>query len=79
MRHTRIFLLLLSTLTFAQDPAVDPSVAPPPHARPFHFKHVLVISQTKGFEHDSVSPAMAAIFTMGKESGLWDTMMRTDT
>ena len=42
-------------------------------------KHVLVIGQTKGFEHDSVSAAMAAIYDMGKESGLWDTMIRTDT
>jgi type 1 glutamine amidotransferase len=42
-------------------------------------KHVLVIGQTKGFEHDSVPDAMAAIYNMGKESGLWDTTMRTDT
>jgi type 1 glutamine amidotransferase len=39
---------------------------------------VLVIGQTKGFEHDSISAAMAAVFNMGKESGLWDTMIRTD-
>jgi uncharacterized protein len=51
----------------------------PPHAKPIHLKHVLVIGQTKGFEHDSVSAAMAAIFNLGKESGLWDTMLRTDT
>ncbi len=31
------------------------------------------------FEHDSVPDAMAAIYNMGKESGLWDTTMRTDT
>ena len=42
-------------------------------------KHVLVIGQTKGFEHDSVSAAMAAVYNMGKESGLWETTMRTDT
>ena len=39
----------------------------------------LVIGQTKGFEHDSVTAAMVAIYNMGKESGLWDTMLRTDT
>jgi type 1 glutamine amidotransferase len=54
-------------------------VAPAPHAKQIHLKHVLVIGQTKGFEHDSVSPAMVAIYNMGKESGLWDTMIRTDT
>jgi hypothetical protein len=51
----------------------------PPKAKGMHMKHVLVIGQTKGFEHDSVSAAMAAIYNMGKESGLWDTMLRTDT
>jgi len=42
-------------------------------------KHVLVIGQTKDWEHDSVSAAMAAIYNMGRESGLWETTMRTDT
>ena len=52
---------------------------PAPHAKPTHLKHVLVIGQTKGFEHDSISAAMASIYDMGKSSGLWDTEMRTDT
>ena len=55
------------------------AVPPPPHAKEIHLKHVLVIGQTKGFEHDSVSAAMAAIYNLGKESGLWDTTFRTDT
>ena len=50
-----------------------------PHGKEIHLKHVLVIGQTKGFEHDSVSTAMATVFNLGKESGLWDTMIRTDT
>ena len=50
-----------------------------PHAKPTHLKHVLVIGQTKGFEHDSISAAMAAIYNMGDQTGLWDTEMRTDT
>ena len=44
-----------------------------------YLKHVLVIGATKGFEHDSISAAMNAIYNMGRESGLWDTEMRTDT
>ena len=40
---------------------------------------MLVVAQTKGFEHDSISAAMVAVYTMGKESGLWDTELRTDT
>src|ERR1700733_13674129 len=50
-----------------------------PHAKQIHLKHVLVIGVTKGYEHDSVSAAMNAIYNMGRESGLWDTEMRTDT
>jgi type 1 glutamine amidotransferase len=55
------------------------SMPPPPHAKETHLKHVLVIAQTKGFEHDSISTAMAAVYNMGHDSGLWDTELRTDT
>ena len=40
---------------------------------------VLVVSQTKGFEHDSVPDAMANIYKMGHDTGLWGTYLRTDT
>jgi len=43
---------------------------PAPRAKQIHLKHVLVIGQTKGFEHDSIPDAMAAVYNMGKESGL---------
>ena len=85
MRRTRIaFFLVLSLLTLdsftlAQDAPVDPTVAPPPHGHTVHLKHILVISQTKGFEHDSVPDAMVAIYSMGRDSGLWDVTLRTDT
>ena len=86
MRDIRIGLLfslsflILAVLAFSQDqPAVNPSVAPPPHAKQVHLKHILVISQTKGFEHDSISDGMVAIYSMGRDSGLWDATLRTDT
>ena len=41
--------------------------------------HVLVIAETKGFEHDSVPDAMANIWQMGHDSRLWETTLRTDT
>jgi len=64
----------------AQSQAVNNfELPPPPHAKQIHLKHVLVIGQTKGFEHDSVTDAMVAIANMGKKSGLWDTEIRTDT
>ena len=82
MRFPRMFfcfaLVFLSSNVQAQQLAND-MPPPAPHAKEIHLKHVLVIGQTKGFEHNSVSAAMAAIYDMGKESGLWDTMLRTDT
>jgi type 1 glutamine amidotransferase len=85
LRHTRnalFFLLSLPILTgfaCAQDqPAVNPAVPPPPHEKKIHLKHILVIGQTKGWEHDSVSDGMVAIYEMGRDSGLWDAMLRTD-
>jgi uncharacterized protein len=72
------FVFAFTTLTYAQQ-ATNALVPPVPHAKTIHLKHLLVIGETKGFEHDSVPDAMAAIFNMGQESGLWDTTLRTDT
>src|SRR3954453_12356045 len=66
-------------MAVTQDAAVDPSMPPAPHDKKIVLKHVLVIGQTKGFEHDSVTDAMAAIYNMGRETGLWETVLRTDT
>ena len=73
-----LIAIAVSSNTFAQS-AANPLIPPAPHGKQIHLKHVLVIGQTKGFEHDSIPAAMAAIYNMGKESGLWDTEMRTDT
>ena len=86
MRQSRLclvtasFLIQLTTILAAQNQvAVDPSLPPPPREKKLHLKHVLVIGQTKGFEHDSVSDGMAAIYNMGHDTGLWEAMLRTDT
>lgn len=42
-------------------------------------KHLLVIGEEKGYRHEAVSHAMATIERLGKENGLWDTTLRTDT
>src|SRR5690554_6106762 len=42
-------------------------------------KRLLVIGESKGFQHDSISYAMASLLNWGKETGLWDTFIRTDT
>jgi len=42
-------------------------------------KRILVIGQSKGWQHDSTSEGMATIWKLGKETGLWETYIRTDT
>jgi len=42
-------------------------------------KHLLVIGEEKGYRHESVSHAMSTIEHLGKQTGLWETTIRTDT
>ena len=42
-------------------------------------KKLLVVGEEKGYRHESVSHAMATIERLGRESGLWNTWIRTDT
>ena len=42
-------------------------------------KHVLMLGEEKGYRHEAVSHAMATIERLGRQSGLWDTTIRTDT
>jgi uncharacterized protein len=44
-----------------------------------HVKRLLVIGETKGFEHDSVPYAMGTLWKLGHDTGLWETYIRTDT
>jgi len=53
--------------------------APQTHLAPNRPAHVLVVSETKGFEHDSIPDAMANIWKMGHDTGLWEATLRTDT
>jgi type 1 glutamine amidotransferase len=42
-------------------------------------KKILVIGEVKGYQHDSVSYAMACLAKWGKETDLWDAYLRTDS
>jgi len=42
-------------------------------------KKLLAIGEEKGYRHEAVSHALVTIERLGRESGLWDTMIRTDT
>lgn len=47
--------------------------------QPQRRKRVLAIGEVKGFQHDSVSHALASIERWGKDENAWDTYIRTDT
>jgi hypothetical protein len=70
-RAVRIALLVLSSVlcnfSGAQSPATPPK------------KHLLVLGEEKGYRHEAVSHAMATIERLGRENGVWDTTIRTDT
>jgi type 1 glutamine amidotransferase len=59
-----VLTLVLSQLCAAQSPPK---------------KHLLVIGEEKGYRHEAVSHAMATLERLGKDTGLWDTTLRTDT
>ncbi len=62
---TRWIVFLAFTGLFAQ--------SPPPR------KRLLVIGEEKGYRHEAISHAMATIERLGRETGAWDTYIRTDT
>ncbi len=82
MRFKRTFILgavaalLAAGLLYSRLSAQTPEKTSMP---PNRIAHVLVVSQTKGFEHDSIPDAMAAVYRMGHDSHLWETTLRTDT
>ena len=41
-------------------------------------RNLLFIGQSKGYQHDSVSTAMATFYNLGRSSGQWNTFLRTD-
>jgi type 1 glutamine amidotransferase len=41
-------------------------------------KRLLVIGQSKGYQHESISTAMVTLYNLGRSSGRWDTYLRTD-
>ncbi len=67
LRCTRLCLLLAAGLAISMSLSAQPK------------KKLLAIGAVAGFQHDSVSHALATIEKMGRESGVYDTYIRTDT
>jgi len=60
--------------------AVPPQQAPPQRYQPpaNGRKRILIVAQTMGWHHDSISDALAVLVKMGLDSNLYDAEIRTD-
>jgi type 1 glutamine amidotransferase len=67
MRPERYILVLVVSLGFADGAVAQDAM-----------RKLLVIGQSKGYQHDSISTAMATLYHLGRSSGRWDTYFRTD-
>ena len=72
MTRVRTIAIVLFLAFGARSAAQTQSSAPP-------MKRLLVLGEEKGYRHEAVSHALATIERLGRESGLWDTTIRTDT
>ena len=69
MTPIRLMFRLSLTVAFA-----SALMAQTPPAR----KRLLVIGEEKGYRHEAVTHAMVTIERLGRETGAWDTVIRTD-
>jgi uncharacterized protein len=67
MRWSRYILVLVLGLTMAGTAFAQEKK-----------RNLLVIGQSKGYQHESVSTAMVTLYNLGRNSGLWNTYFRTD-
>ena len=66
------FVIASCVLTVGICPAAE---TPTSNATP---RRLLVIGQSKGYQHEAISTAMATLYNLGRSTGLWDTYFRTD-
>jgi len=67
--YTRLSLICLTATTCLSAGQASPQVR----------KKLLAIGEEKGYRHEAVTHALSTIEQLGRESGLWDTYIRTDT
>jgi type 1 glutamine amidotransferase len=73
-RRTRSGSTLVAALlaTFAASPAGA-------QAQTQRLPRVLALGAQANYQHDSLTDALVTVYDLGRESGLWETVIRTDT
>ena len=79
LKHSAFLLLLAIPEALTAQPQRPPPSDPSPQISP-RKKRLLAIgdAQTYGFQHESVSHALAVIERLGRDSGIYETTIRTD-
>jgi len=62
LKYSLIFLLAISATTLAEEKK----------------RNLLIVGQSKGYQHDAISSAMATLYNIGRGSGKWNTVFKTD-
>jgi type 1 glutamine amidotransferase len=80
MRAAAVAALIALAIQAAPDPAGLAAQVPNPPAERAFRKHVLAWADARnGYQHESITHALATIERLGWESGLYDTIIRTDS
>jgi uncharacterized protein len=80
MKKTLIATVAIALAVFASGAPTRAQAPPAAPKAPVAKKHVLAWADVRqGYQHDSITHAMATIERLGRESGLYDTWIRTDS
>lgn len=83
MRLFRCLVVIVASLAVANpltlsSPPTAPTVGKDGGGKEEKKRRLLVIGQSKGYQHDSISTAMVTLYNLGRSSKYWDTFFRTD-
>lgn len=83
MRLFRYLLVMatgmaLANLLFLSSPSTAQTVNKDSGGKEEKRRRLLVIGQSKGYQHEAISTAMVTLYNLGRSTGRWDTYFRTD-
>src|SRR6266540_4352313 len=83
MRLFRCLVVIAASLAVANpitlsSPPTAPTVGKDGGVKEEKKRRLLVIGQSKGYQHDSISTAMVTLYNLGRSSKHWDTFFRTE-
>src|SRR5262245_39273995 len=83
MRLFRCLVVIAACLAVAtphtlSSPPTAPTIGKDGGVKEEKKRRLLVIGQSKGYQHEAISTAMVTLYNLGRSSKIWDTYFRTD-